>query len=65
MTWKQITATEFATYEHIRESGVTNMRDVEVVEKLSRLSGEKILCIMKNYGALKAKFRQTSEKKAA
>jgi len=49
-----VTKTEFAAYEEIRESGMTNMFDIQVVKMLSGgvLNYQKIVVIMKNYSEL-------------
>ena len=44
-----ITKKDFKAYEKVRVSGVTNMWAVDLIEKLSGLSREQILLIMKNY----------------
>ena len=51
-----VTEEEFEAYEDVRESGVTNMFDVKMVESLSGLSKGTIMSIMKNYGELKDKY---------
>jgi len=48
----KITKEEFETYEAVRNSGVTNMFAVNVVEELSGLSKDKIITIMKGYSEL-------------
>jgi len=53
---EQITKEDFQAYEDVRSSGVTNMFAVNVVERLSGLSRNKILAIMKNYGELMKKY---------
>lgn len=50
---KHVTRTEFRAYEKVRESGVTNMLDFEVVSKLSNLTEQKIMFIIKHYDELK------------
>lgn len=52
----EITKDEFLSYEEVRLSGATNMFDANMVEKLSGLSREKIIYIMKNYRELKDKY---------
>jgi hypothetical protein len=47
---------DFAAYEAVRSSGVTNMFDVGTVGKLSGLSKSEILSVMKNYTELMAKY---------
>ena len=51
-----ITQDEFAAYEDVRESGVTNMFNVSVVSDYSGLSRDKIMTIMKNYSELNEKY---------
>ena len=51
-----ITQDEFAAYEDVRESGVTNMFNVSVVSDYSGLSRDKIVTIMKNYNTLAGKY---------
>lgn len=46
---EEITEQDFLAYKKVQDSGVTNMFDVEVVSRLSNLSREKMLDIMKNY----------------
>jgi len=53
----KITKGQFETYERVRLSGVTNMFDARRVAKLSNLGMMTIHVIMKNYGALKEKFK--------
>ena len=51
-----ITQDEFAAYEDVRESGVTNMFNVSVVSDYSGLSRDKIITIMENYNTLADKY---------
>ena len=51
-----ITQEEFDSYEDVRQSGVTNMFAVNTVSDYSGLSKDKIVSIMKNYGALRDKY---------
>ena len=51
-----ITQDEFAAYEDVRVSGVTNMFNVSVVSDYSGLSREKIIDIMSNYQTLCIKY---------
>ena len=51
-----ITQEDFAAYEGVRESGVTNMFAIDVVSDYSGLNKDKIVSIMKNYGALHDKY---------
>ena len=52
----EITQDDFNSYEKVRESGVTNMMAVNTVSDYSGLSRDKIVSIMKNYGALRDKY---------
>ena len=52
----QLTKDDFKAYERVRASGVTNMFDVRMVERLSGLDGDTILGVMKNYDSLVKKF---------
>ena len=51
-----ITKEQFEDYEAVRSSGVTNMFDVKTVERLSGLTREQCLEIMKTYSELKKQF---------
>ena len=51
-----ITQEDFDAYEGVRESGVTNMFAINVVSDYSGLNKDKIVSIMKNYGALRDKY---------
>ena len=51
-----ITKKDFQAYEDVRVSGITNMWAISIVQRLSRLSKEKILAIMHDYSALKEKY---------
>ena len=51
-----ITQDEFAAYEDVRESGVTNMFNVSVVSDYSGLSRDKIITIMENYNTLAERY---------
>ena len=51
-----ITQEEFDAYEDVRQSGVTNMFAVNTVSDYSGLNRDKIVSIMKNYGALRDKY---------
>jgi len=53
---EEITKEEFASYEKVRVSGVTNMFAVNMVSEISGLSREKILAIMKGYEKLMKKY---------
>jgi hypothetical protein len=57
-----ITKEEFEDYEEVRQSGVTNMFNIRLVEDLTGLSREKIMEIMHNYSELKEKFKGSEEK---
>lgn len=48
-----IDADQFASYEVVRRSGITNMLDVNRVCLHSDLSREEVMHIIKNYSALK------------
>ena len=52
----EITKEEFESYEEVRESGVTNMFSVDVVENLSGLDRPTIRLIMKTYSELMKKY---------
>lgn len=54
----EISPEEFKAYEEVRQSGLTNMFDVNKVIELSRvyLTSEKIFEIMKNYSELKKQY---------
>ena len=51
-----ITQEDFDAYEDVRQSGVTNMFAISIVSDYSGLSKDKIVSIMKNYGALHDKY---------
>ena len=51
-----ITQEDFNAYERVRKSGVTNMFAVKTVSDYSGLNKDKIVSIMKNYGALHDKY---------
>ena len=53
---ENITQEEFESYEDVRESGVTNMFDVNTVSDYSGLSRDKIITIMKAYESLYRKY---------
>ncbi len=53
----KITKEQFESYEEVRVSGVTNMWDVEFVCKVSGLTEEQAMKIMKTYGELAKKFK--------
>lgn len=54
-----ITREQFAKYVEIQDGGRTNMLDMPTVEWLSdfELDREMIKCIIRNYEALKGKYR--------
>ena len=52
----EITKEQFKAYVRVQMSGVTNMWDVRTVGRLSGLTKETIIQIMKNYSELKQKF---------
>ena len=54
----KVTATEFGKYLAVQRSGVTNMFDVRVVQKLTGLSKPKILYIMEHYQELNAEYNK-------
>jgi hypothetical protein len=47
---------DFLAYQEVQFSGVTNMFDAITVSKLSGLSWDKIVDIMKNYSAYAKKW---------
>jgi len=51
-----ITQEQFESYEDVRESGVTNMFNLRVVQQLTDLTVEQIKEIMHNYEELKEKY---------
>lgn len=53
---EEITEEEFAAYEAIRQSGVTNMFNSRVVCELSDLSHDAYMGILQHYGALRDKY---------
>ena len=53
---QDITIDQFADYEAVRQSGVTNMLDVKRVSELSGLDLDVILYIIKHYSDLLEKF---------
>lgn len=54
--FETITKEKFDAYESVRESGVTNMWNVDLVSQISGLSEEEILLIIKNYSILADKY---------
>jgi len=59
----EITKEEFEAYKKVQSSGVTNMFNVSVVGKLSGLSREQILEIMKNYSEIEKEIKSTNATK--
>ena len=51
-----ITREQFESYEKVRQSGVTNMFNVDLVCELSRLTRGECFYIMKNYSKLNKSF---------
>ena len=47
-----ITKSDFTKYVRVQRMGRTNMLDIPVVSRLTGLTGEKVLEIIKNYGDL-------------
>ena len=56
MKAEQLTKENFEAYEVVRESGVTNMLDVNVVCSLSGLDRETVFAVLKNYSELNERF---------
>ena len=52
----EITKEKFESYELIRESGITNMIDIQNVVSLSGLEKEEVKFIMLNYSKLCEKY---------
>ena len=52
----EITQDDFNAYEDVRESGVTNMFDVNTVSDYSGLNRKQIIVIMQNYETLYKKY---------
>jgi len=58
----EITKEEFEEFERVRQSGRTNMYDVDTVIALSHgLTREKCIQIMKGYSELKKKYMEARE----
>ena len=53
---EDITAEQFSLYLEVRDSGMTNMFDVKMVEQLSGLSRPLILAIMTHFTFLTQKY---------
>lgn len=51
-----IDAQQFASYEVVRRSGITNMYAVQTVCDLANLEKAEVMEIMKNYGELKERY---------
>ncbi len=51
-----ITKKIFMKYERVRVSGVTNMWNIKLICKITGLTREECLKIMKNYEGLKNKY---------
>jgi len=49
---------KFEAFEEVRESGATNMFDLNMVEQLSGLERDDILDIMKNYDKYQAEYKE-------
>lgn len=58
----EITKEEFIAYEKVRQSGVTNMFNVELVSQLSDLSRLRIYHIMANYTELNKRWPDVRSK---
>lgn len=56
MELEEITREQFEAYLKVQKSGVTNMFDLPVVMRLSRLDRETIIGIMQNYEILLRKY---------
>lgn len=52
----KITKEQFTAYEKVRQSGVTNMFNTELVSELSGLERADCIEIMKNYNELDKQF---------
>ncbi len=55
-----ITADNFHRYEAVRQSGITNMFNVRVVQLLSGLTKHQIIYIMAHYSQLHDKYMKPS-----
>jgi len=60
--YEEITPDQFEKYEKVRESGITNMFDINMVKELSGLSEETILCIMVNADYIYRKYKPSRVK---
>ncbi len=56
MTVDDITIEDFQDFERVRKSGKTNMTDVRRVAKLTGMSKERVIIILRNYDELKSFF---------
>ena len=56
-----ITREKFAAYEKVRQSGVTNMFNMELVCQLSGLTEKECFYIMKHYSQLMTAFKDVRE----
>jgi len=54
----KVSATEFGKYLAIQRSGITNMFDIGLVQKLTGLSKPKIIYIMDHYAELNAEYNK-------
>lgn len=59
----EISKEDFTAYEKVRQSGVTNMFDVEMVTQLSGLSRAKCFEIMRTYADLMKRWPGVREHK--
>ena len=57
----KITKQEFQRYEKLRQSGITNMYDLEAVISFTWLPREKVVYIMKNYSKLFKELYQSED----
>lgn len=51
---------QFEAYEQVRQSGVTNMFDVNTVCALSGLTRNEVLFVQKHYGKLAEQFQEVA-----
>ena len=54
---ENITEEQFDAYVEVQMSGVTNMWAVNLVCELSGLEHDTVMTIMKNYAAIKTKYK--------
>jgi hypothetical protein len=52
----EVSKEQFESYEQVRQSGVTNMFNIELVTELADLSREECLYIIEHYSELNDKF---------